>query len=553
MRRPKLKKASKRMSCSKKFKIQKKVREHKRKVRKESKKSGPKKQKKDISIPNDAPFKDEILREAELRKQRREELKAAQKLERQKEVANKRKLKEKNKDSPEKKQKEKKEKKPKEKTKPKKTRDENPHKLFCREVNKVIEASDVVLEVLDARDPLGSRCLQAEEAVLQCPTKKLILVLNKIDLVPKQNVEKWLQLLKNELPTIAFKCSTQVQEKNRQEQQMRVKPGCIDVTRGTVCLGGDALLRILHRLCPSGDVGIKVGLIGFSNVGKSSLINSLKQVRVCNVAAQGGTTRVMQEVNVDAQVKMIDSPGLVVSPDNPVIALTLRSPFESTDDDILKAVNNILKHSNNQQVMLQYNIADFRNPLEFLTLLAQKRGMLKKGGVPDIDGAAKLVLSDWMGARLSYHTTAPKSLASHSHINSKVTERMKKDINAKLLDSDNFSILKTLKSPSSASSIVFKSTGPTNGIIEEKAIEEKAPEQVDINTEEEDDEEEELDDEEMSDGEVEDIEVKSEIACKDSETEMAKHGESLIEVKTKSVSFDKITDEEAYDFNTDFV
>lgn len=43
----------------------------------------------------------------------------------------------------------------------------------------MIEASDVVLEVLDARDPLGCRCPQVEEAIVQSGHKKLILVLNK--------------------------------------------------------------------------------------------------------------------------------------------------------------------------------------------------------------------------------------------------------------------------------------------------------------------------------------------------------------------------------------
>lgn len=45
----------------------------------------------------------------------------------------------------------------------------------------VVEYSDVILEVLDARDPLGCRCFQMEEAVLQAEgNKKLVLVLNKI-------------------------------------------------------------------------------------------------------------------------------------------------------------------------------------------------------------------------------------------------------------------------------------------------------------------------------------------------------------------------------------
>lgn len=46
---------------------------------------------------------------------------------------------------------------------------------------------------------------------------------------------------------------------------------------------------------------------------------------------------------------------------------------------------------------MSYSIPDFRNTKEFLTLLAQKRGMLKKGGVPDIENIAKLLLCDWTG------------------------------------------------------------------------------------------------------------------------------------------------------------
>lgn len=58
---------------------------------------------------------------------------------------------------------------------------DTPEKAFYRELAKVIEASDVILEVLDARDPLGTRCADIEKMVLKAgPKKQLVLLLNKI-------------------------------------------------------------------------------------------------------------------------------------------------------------------------------------------------------------------------------------------------------------------------------------------------------------------------------------------------------------------------------------
>ena len=90
----------------------------------------------------------------------------------------------------------------------------------------------MIIEVLDARDPLGCRCPQVEDAVLTSgKNKKLILLLNKIgtwiveasecavrltvficlDLIPRDNLDRWLKYLRNEFPTIAFRASTQIQ------------------------------------------------------------------------------------------------------------------------------------------------------------------------------------------------------------------------------------------------------------------------------------------------------------------------------------------------------
>lgn len=52
-------------------------------------------------------------------------------------------------------------------------------RAYLRELRRVVESSDVVLQVLDARDPAGSRASAVEAAVEANPRKKLVLVLNK--------------------------------------------------------------------------------------------------------------------------------------------------------------------------------------------------------------------------------------------------------------------------------------------------------------------------------------------------------------------------------------
>ena len=56
----------------------------------------------------------------------------------------------------------------------------------------MVDASDIIIEVLDARDPLGCRCPQVEEAVLTSgKNKKLILLLNKIGQSLRQEICLW--------------------------------------------------------------------------------------------------------------------------------------------------------------------------------------------------------------------------------------------------------------------------------------------------------------------------------------------------------------------------
>ncbi|NXJ43237.1 GNL3 protein, partial [Ciconia maguari] len=542
------------------------IREHHRKVRKEAKKRGRKKPKKDPGVPSAAPFKEELLREAEQRKQRLEELKQKQKLNRQKEHEKKRKLEAKKNAAKIKEKAEGKESSGKSKAKTNKPLNKNSKKSFCRELKKVIEASDVVLEVLDARDPMGCRCPQLEQAVT-CSggDKKLLLVLNKIDLVPKENLEKWLNYLKKELPTVAFKSATLM--KDRTMEHFTKRRARVDLSRTTECFGSKCLLKLLQEHGKTQNKAIQVGVVGFPNVGKSSIINSLKGVRACNVGVARGVTKSMQIVHIDKQTKMLDSPSIIADPSNNALALALRSIIdteESGSADVLEGVDAILNHCSKQQVMMHYSIPDFRNTEEFLTLLAQKRGMLKKGGVPDIENIAKLLLCDWTGAKISYHSQPPGSQRPPPYLTEDKIAEMQECFNLKNLEEENNNTVQALKYPSPASSIIFQSAGMANGTIEEHRVIEVASEWENLETSKEGEEEEEEDftesDDDQDDVEEEEKDVKEvtrkaklgkrQTSPTNSEKQIAesKHSNSL------SFSLDKTADEDdAYDFNTDYV
>ncbi len=49
----------------------------------------------------------------------------------------------------------------------------------------MIDSSDVILHVLDARDPMGTRCWNVEKYLkTEARHKQLVFILNKCDLVP---------------------------------------------------------------------------------------------------------------------------------------------------------------------------------------------------------------------------------------------------------------------------------------------------------------------------------------------------------------------------------
>ncbi|CAN6297737.1 unnamed protein product [Urochloa humidicola] len=415
---------SKRVTLRQKHKVLRKVKEHHRKKRKEAKKEGKagqrKKVEKDPGIPNEWPFKEQELKALEARRaQALQELEL--KKEARKERARKRKLglledediaklasAASAQDSEFAEKDATKENAPSEMAKS----HDHSERSFYKELVKVIEASDVILEVLDARDPLGTRCIDMERMVRKAdPSKRIVLLLNKIDLVPKEAVEKWLTYLREEMPTVAFKCNTQEQRTKLGWKSSKLDKAS-NIPQSSDCLGAENLIKLLKNYSRSHELklAITVGIVGLPNVGKSSLINSLKRSRVVNVGSTPGVTRSMQEVQLDKKVKLLDCPGVVMlKSSNSGVSVALRNckRVEKMEDPI-SPVKEILTICPHDKLLALYKVPSFSSVDEFLQKVATLRGKLKKGGIVDVEAAARIVLHDWNEGKIPYYTLPPK-------------------------------------------------------------------------------------------------------------------------------------------------
>ncbi|XP_032828207.2 guanine nucleotide-binding protein-like 3-like protein [Petromyzon marinus] len=366
-------------------------------------------------------------------------------------------------------------------------------KAYYREFRKVVEAADVVLEVLDARDPLGCRCPQVEQAVMEGGTgKRIVLVLSKIDLVPKDVVEKWLKYLRNEFPTVAFKSSTQQQSRNLHRSRVPLGRATADLLGSSACVGAEGLMRLLGNYCRNRDIrtSISVGVVGFPNVGKSSLINSLKRSRACTVGATPGVTKCVQEVHLDKHVRLLDSPGIVMAAATSGAALILRNCIKVEQlVDAVGPVDEILKRCSKTQIMQHYGVGNFRDSREFLCQLARRQGRLKRGAVPDHEQAAKAVLTDWTSGRISYYTHPPEQHTMPTHISATIVAEMGAAFDLAALEREDDAVLAGLQAEAEPGTWCVTSGGVTAGASshealanmdgeEEVAVEEEVEEEV---------------------------------------------------------------------------
>ncbi|KAF7457928.1 Nucleolar GTP-binding protein 2 [Cryptosporidium felis] len=261
-----------------------------------------------------------------------------------------------------------------------------------QELYKVIDSSDIIIHVLDSRDPEGTRCRYIENYITnECKQKYILFVLNKVDLIPKWVINKWISFYGNLRPTIAFHSSI------------------------TNSFGKRTLFHVLRQYASlmSDKKHISVGFIGYPNVGKSSIINTLRGSKVCKVAPIAGETKIWQYIHLTHRIYLIDCPGIVPPENATSYNVVLRGavrPEKLSDPCIyIKKLLSIVKE---KHIREKYNLKSsdcWNNPDEFLALVGKRLGKIVRGGEIDLITTAKIVLNDWIVGRIPYFVPPPAS------------------------------------------------------------------------------------------------------------------------------------------------
>jgi nuclear GTP-binding protein len=306
-----------------------------------------------------------------------------------------------------------------------KVKKDSSRKQFDKVYKQVVDAADVVLYVLDARDPTSTRSKEVENMVMSADhgSKRMIFILNKIDLVPPPVLRAWLVYLRRSFPTIPLRASKPAANaKTFEHKDLTVKST------------SETLFKALKSFAESRQLkrSIKVGIIGYPNVGKSSVINALGarmggSGNKAPVGAEAGVTTALREVKLDNKLKLIDSPGIVFpnaegSKESKVnqqarhILLNAVPPKEI--DDPVPAVTLLLKRLSSSEDLFAKLMAVYDLPAllsvgsdrttDFLVQVARKRGRLGRGGIPNLHSAAQTVLTDWRDGRIQGWTSPPK-------------------------------------------------------------------------------------------------------------------------------------------------
>jgi ribosome biogenesis GTPase A len=254
---------------------------------------------------------------------------------------------------------------------------------FTKQVQEVIRLSDIILLVVDAR-MIGETRNPELEAMVKAEGKYLVHVVNKADLIDVKGFDR------TQLEGLSY-------------------PVLVSYKSGIGLGKLRTRIRILAKQSRKerGYERVQVGIVGYPNVGKSSVVNFLTHRKLASTAQQTGLTRGIQYARLGKDLLLLDSPGVLgtseVSPytksSTSKLAITAAASVDKIKDPTLVVHELLQEH----QVLFDryYAVSTGGDSEVLLEAVGTRWKFMKKGGVVDSDKVARKIIREWQAGKIT--------------------------------------------------------------------------------------------------------------------------------------------------------
>ncbi|MCI8668163.1 MAG: ribosome biogenesis GTPase YlqF [Lachnospiraceae bacterium] len=251
-----------------------------------------------------------------------------------------------------------------------------------------IKLIDLVIELVDARLPLSSRNPDIDSIG---KNKARLILLNKCDLADEAKNQKWAKWFAGQgffTVMVNARSGAGIKEINGV-----IKEACKEKTER------DRRRGILNR-------PVRAMVVGIPNVGKSTFINSYARKACTKTGNKPGVTKGKQWIKLSNTLELLDTPGILWPKfEDQAVGLRL-ALVGSIKDEILNIgelsmeLLKFMRENYNGMIGERYGIEEKENPLDTLYEVARARHCLLKGGEPDIEKAAAIVLEEFRNGKI---------------------------------------------------------------------------------------------------------------------------------------------------------
>ena len=265
-------------------------------------------------------------------------------------------------------------------------------------IKRIITESDLVMEILDARLVELSRNEEVERLVEEI-NRPIIFVVNKSDLVSRESIKRQIEKLrkKGEVVYISAK-----QKSSRKIMYYIIKKVFKQHGKRAPIILERYDKKPEHR---EARADIVVGVLGYPNTGKSSIINLLAHKQKMKVSRKAGTTHGIHWIKATDEIKLIDSPGVIPLKKDDELRYGLIGARDSeklhNPEIVAIAIIKLFLRNNKMAFESFYGIEiKSEEPSEILSYLAEQKSHLAKAGNLDIYRTSSMIVRDWQQGKL---------------------------------------------------------------------------------------------------------------------------------------------------------